>query len=101
MMSIMRLNAKPGKLDVAPGADVRSAMASYLERSKKHLAVSTGQALFRGEDLLRAPGSRLRDIRGSEIAMIFQDPMTSLNPVRSVGNQLIEAVKLHRNVLGK
>lgn len=98
MMSIMRLNAKPGRLDVAPGADVRSSMASYLENSKKHLAISTGQALFRGEDLLRAPGSRLRDIRGSEIAMIFQDPMTSLNPVRSVGNQLIEAVKLHRNV---
>jgi oligopeptide/dipeptide ABC transporter ATP-binding protein len=98
MMSIMSLNAKPGKLDVAPGVDVRSAMVSYLENSKKHLAVSTGEALFRGENLLRAPGSRLRDIRGSEIAMIFQDPMTSLNPVRSVGNQLIEAVKLHRNV---
>jgi peptide/nickel transport system ATP-binding protein len=98
MMSIMSLNAKPGKLDVAPGVDVRSSMVSYLENSKKHLAVSTGEALFRGENLLRAPGSRLRDIRGSEIAMIFQDPMTSLNPVRSVGNQLIEAVKLHRNV---
>jgi oligopeptide/dipeptide ABC transporter ATP-binding protein len=98
MMSIMRLNAKPGRLDVAPDADVPSKMVSYLERSKKHLAISTGEALFRGEDLLRAPGSRLRDIRGSEIAMIFQDPMTSLNPVHSVGDQLTEAVRLHRNV---
>ncbi len=76
-------------------------MASYLERTKKHVSLSTGEALFRGENLLRAPNSRLREIRGSEIAMIFQDPMTSLNPVRKVGDQLMEAVKLHRDVSGK
>jgi len=58
----------------------------------------SGEALFRGEDLLKASPRRLREIRGDEIAMIFQDPMTSLNPVHRIGNQLIEAVLLHRDV---
>ena len=66
--------------------------------SKKHTSVSTGQALFRGENLLEASKRRLRALRGSEISMIFQDPMTSLNPVLSVGSQLVEAVMLHRDV---
>jgi peptide/nickel transport system ATP-binding protein len=59
---------------------------------------SSGQALFKGEDLLTASGERLRSIRGNDIAMIFQDPMTSLNPVHSIGKQLSEAVLLHNNV---
>ncbi len=59
---------------------------------------STGQALFKGEDLLTVPQSRLREIRGNEMAMIFQDPMTSLNPVRTIGHQLCEAVLLHNDV---
>ena len=46
---------------------------------------STGQAIFKGENLLTAPKTRLRKIRGNEMAMIFQDPMTSLNPVRTIG----------------
>jgi oligopeptide/dipeptide ABC transporter ATP-binding protein len=58
----------------------------------------SGQALFRGEDLLQASPRRLREIRGNEIAMIFQDPMTSLNPVHRIGDQLVEAVLLHRDV---
>src|SRR5919206_1113608 len=45
-----------------------------------------GEVLYRGEDLLSQSESRLRDVRGNEIAMIFQDPMTSLNPVYSVGD---------------
>jgi peptide/nickel transport system ATP-binding protein len=60
--------------------------------------VSSGQALWKGEDLLTAKQSRLREIRGSEISMIFQDPMTSLNPVYTIGKQLVEAVQLHRDV---
>ena len=59
---------------------------------------SSGQALFNGEDLLTASQRRLRALRGSEIAMIFQDPMTSLNPVHSIGRQLVEAVLLHEDV---
>ncbi len=58
----------------------------------------SGQALFRGEDLLQAPQRRLQEIRGNEIAMIFQDPMTSLNPVLRIGNQLVEAVLLHNDI---
>src|SRR3712207_6909792 len=50
--------------------------------------VTTGTANFRGEDLLTMPAKRLRDIRGNDMAMIFQDPMTSLNPVHTIGRQL-------------
>ena len=59
------------------------------------LARSSGEVLFRGEDLLKVSAHRLRDVRGNEIAMIFQDPMTSLNPVHKIGRQLAEAVLLH------
>jgi peptide/nickel transport system ATP-binding protein len=59
---------------------------------------SLGRALFNGEDLLTASPGRLREIRGNDIAMIFQDPMTSLNPVHSIGKQLVEAVILHQEV---
>ena len=99
MLSILSLNSKPGRIDPAPsGAIAGTAMETYLKQSKKHLSLSTGQALFRGEDILRASNRRLREVRGSEISMIFQDPMTSLNPVLSVGDQLIEAVLLHQDV---
>src|SRR5215216_4196794 len=64
----------------------------------KRSAITTGEAVFKGEDLLTLPPRRLRDIRGNDIAMIFQDPMTSLNPVHSIGRQLIEAIQLHRDV---
>ena len=59
--------------------------------------LTSGEALFKGENLLTASKARLRAIRGNEIAMIFQDPMTSLNPVHRVGTQLVEAIRLHRN----
>ena len=64
----------------------------------KKSAITSGEALFNGEDLITAPKKRLRDIRGNDIAMIFQDPMTSLNPVHTIGKQLVEAVQLHRDV---
>jgi ABC-type dipeptide/oligopeptide/nickel transport system ATPase component len=67
----------------------------------KQNTITSGEALFKGEDLLKLPGKRLRDIRGNDIAMIFQDPMTSLNPVKSIGAQLIEAILLHRDVSKK
>jgi peptide/nickel transport system ATP-binding protein len=62
---------------------------------------SMGQAFFNGEDLLTASQARLREIRGNDIAMIFQDPMTSLNPVHTIGTQLVEAVILHRDISKK
>jgi len=62
--------------------------------------VSRGRILFEGRDLLRLPAAEMRRIRGNEIAMIFQEPMTSLNPVYTVGDQVSEAIRLHQG-LGK
>jgi peptide/nickel transport system ATP-binding protein len=67
----------------------------------KRTAMSSGTALWKGEDLLTATPKRLREVRGSEIAMIFQDPMTSLNPVHKIGDQLAEAMRLHEDVTRK
>jgi peptide/nickel transport system ATP-binding protein len=60
--------------------------------------ISSGEALWKGKNLIGMSPSELRNIRGDEIAMIFQDPMTSLNPVHKVGAQLIEAILLHQDV---
>ena len=54
--------------------------------------------LFEGRDLLGAPDEDLRKIRGEEIAMIFQDPLSSLHPFYRVGDQLVEAVRAHHDV---
>jgi peptide/nickel transport system ATP-binding protein len=64
----------------------------------KRNTITSGEALFRDEDLLKMNSRRLRDVRGNDIAMIFQDPMTSLNPVHTIGRQLVEAILLHRDV---
>jgi len=58
----------------------------------------SGRILFDGEDLVRLPEERLRAIRGNQIAMIFQDPLSSLHPLFKVGAQLVEAVRAHRDV---
>jgi peptide/nickel transport system ATP-binding protein len=63
--------------------------------------VTSGEALWKGDDLLKMSSRQLRNIRGDDIAMIFQDPMTSLNPVKTIGAQLIEAVLLHRDISKK
>jgi peptide/nickel transport system ATP-binding protein/oligopeptide transport system ATP-binding protein len=72
-LSVMRLIAPPGR-------------------------IMGGELRFAGEDLLAASEARMREIRGDDIAMIFQDPMTSLNPVYTVGEQIAEALRLHRNM---
>ena len=56
----------------------------------------SGRILFQGEDLLTAPAERLRQVRGDRIAMIFQEPMTSLNPLHRIERQLVETLTLHR-----
>ncbi len=58
--------------------------------------IESGTALFGGQDLLRCSEQQLRSIRGSQIAMIFQDPMTSLNPSLRIGEQMIEPLRFHR-----
>jgi oligopeptide transport system ATP-binding protein len=60
--------------------------------------ISTGQAIFQGKDLLKLPDREFEDLRGSQIAMIFQDPMTSLNPVLSIGQQITESLRVHMGV---
>ena len=72
-LSVMRLIGAPGK-------------------------VVGGEVWFGGENLLAASEARMREIRGDDIAMIFQDPMTSLNPVFKVGEQIAEALRLHRGL---
>lgn len=57
--------------------------------------VEAGEVFFRGRDLLKLPRNQMRLIRGAEIAMIFQDPMTSLNPVLTIGRQITESLRLH------
>ena len=63
--------------------------------------IVSGQALFGGRDLLTTPRKELRALRGRDIAMVFQDPMTSLNPVFKVGTQIAEALTTHDPGLGK
>ncbi len=57
-----------------------------------------GQILFEGHDILTLPEREMRALRGNQIAMIFQEPMTSLNPVYTIGDQLIEAIRLHQKL---
>src|SRR4051812_10059830 len=60
--------------------------------------VLSGEILFDGRDLLKLTENEMRRVRGKDIAMIFQEPMTSLNPVYTVGDQIVEAVTLHQHV---
>ena len=60
--------------------------------------IEGGEILFEGEDLLKMTEAQMRNIRGKKIAMIFQEPMTSLNPVYTIGQQLIEALLLHEKM---
>jgi len=60
--------------------------------------VASGRVLYKGEDLLRVPAERLRELRGDRIAMVFQDPMMTLNPVLRIDTQMIEALQAHRAV---
>jgi peptide/nickel transport system ATP-binding protein len=63
--------------------------------------IAGGEVLFEGEDLLKVPVRRLRDLRGDKLSMIFQEPMTSLNPAFPVGDQVAEALLRHRKVAAK
>ena len=60
-----------------------------------------GEIYFEGEELLTLPEKKMRTIRGNKISMIFQDPMTALNPVYTVGSQIAEVVALHQKVTGR
>jgi peptide/nickel transport system ATP-binding protein len=61
----------------------------------------SGQVLFRGVDLLKLPPDEMRQVRGEKVSMIFQDPLTALNPVHRVGNQISEVFLTHREISRK
>lgn len=63
--------------------------------------IPQGEIFFEGQDLLKLNESQMRDIRGDKISMIFQEPMTSLNPVFKVGEQIAETLRIHRNISKK
>lgn len=63
--------------------------------------IAEGEINFAGQDIVTLNERAMRKIRGNQISMIFQDPMTSLNPVYTIGNQLVEVVRLHNNVSKK
>src|SRR5215210_8349778 len=73
-------------------------MMSILRLITDPNAEITGQVLYQGRDVMGLPTDRMREVRGGEIAMIFQDPMTSLNPVYRVGDQIVEAVLTHQDI---
>ena len=60
--------------------------------------IVSGEIVFEGEDLLKKSVREMRRIRGHKISMIFQDPMTSLNPVMTVGDQISEVIRLHNRI---
>ena len=57
----------------------------------------SGRIFFRGQNLLKTSEKEMQNIRGNEISMIFQEPMTSLNPIFTIGDQIMEAIRLHQN----
>lgn len=61
-------------------------------------ATTSGSIIFDGVDLLALPERRMRKLRGSKIAMVYQDPMSSLNPVHTIGRQLVEAITIHQKI---
>ena len=74
----------------------KSVTASVVSGLAKHPGrVKSGEVTFGGRDILLSSEREMRRVRGREIAMIFQDPMTSLNPVFTIGNQLVETIRLH------
>jgi peptide/nickel transport system ATP-binding protein len=91
--------------DIAPGETLGIVGESGCGKSVTSLAilgilpragrVTSGRAIFDGRDLLHLSDRQLRRVRGKEIAMIFQDPMTSLNPVLTIGRQIAEALETH------
>jgi peptide/nickel transport system ATP-binding protein len=96
-------------LDVAKGEAVAMVGESGCGKSVTWLAALgllpgkaqvTGSVTLEGEELLAAPPARLDRVRGGRVAIIFQDPMSSLNPVHRVGRQVMEALRLHRGLEG-
>jgi len=81
------------------GKSVTSESILHLHNEKQ--TIYTGEILYNGNDLLKLPNKRMLKVRGNEISMIFQDPMSSLNPVFTVGHQIAESIKKHQKLSKK
>ena len=80
------------------GSGKSVSMLTVMGLSRSRNASISGTAIFEGTDLLTATDSEMREVRGNDIAMIFQDPLSSLHPFYKVGWQLVEAIRAHRDV---
>lgn len=92
---------EPGQIlgVVGESGSGKSMMAySLIDLLPRGIAIAEGRVTFDGQDLTAMPIAQLRRLRGDRIAMIFQDPMVALNPVLTIGEQMIEAVLAHRRV---
>ena len=92
-------SVEPGKLMGIVGESGSGKTASVLSIMRllpETAKIVGGEVLFEGRDLTKLPEPEMRAIRGARIAMIFQEPMTSLNPVFTIGSQIAEAVRLHQ-----
>ncbi|QEA38987.1 ABC transporter ATP-binding protein [Pistricoccus aurantiacus] len=78
----------------------KSVTSTAILRLLPELARVRGAIRFRGEDLLQVPSRRMRELRGNQIATVFQEPMTSLNPLHRIGDQIKEVLRLHRGLRG-
>lgn len=98
----VNLSVRPGEITgvVGESGSGKSVMSQSILRLRDHdTAVKyEGEILFEGEDLLKKPLDQMRDIRGEQISIIFQDPLNSLSPVHTVGLQLSEILMLHKNM---
>nr|WP_297459632.1 ABC transporter ATP-binding protein [uncultured Halomonas sp.] len=79
----------------------KSVTSTAILRLLPELARTRGAIRFNGEDLLGVPNRRMRELRGNRIATVFQEPMTSLNPLHRVGDQVKEVLRLHRGLRGR
>ncbi len=78
----------------------KSVTSTAILRLLPELARTRGAIRFHGEDLLAVPNRRMRELRGNRIATVFQEPMTSLNPLHRIGDQIKEVLRLHRGLRG-
>lgn len=74
---------------------------SILQLLPENAVIQSGEIIFNGENLLKLNQKQMQQIRGKKIALIPQDPMTSLNPLYTIGNQLLEIIELHQGLRGK
>lgn len=97
------LNLKKGEMLAIvgeSGSGKTITIMSVLGLLPNNASVTSGKIVYNGENLLEYSNKQMQKIRGKEIALIPQDPMTSLNPLYTIGNQILEVINLHKNLYG-